>query len=105
MSTTQDILEVYDEIDEEDLDIECLIGLMKIHENGRLEVVAADPQRASFLEQVTERMNGKLAVSVHSEEPPSQPFELRTTAIERGDPRFAEALLVYLRDRYGLRIE
>jgi len=54
---------------------------------------------------LTERMNGKLAVTVHSEEPPSQPFELRTTTIERGDPRFAEALTVYLRDRYGLRTD
>jgi hypothetical protein len=105
MATTQDVLAVYDEIDEEDLDTECLIGLMKIHEDGRLEVVAADPQRAAFLEQLTERMNGKLAVTVHSEEPPLRPFELRTTTIERGDPPFAEALTVYLRDRYGLRID
>ena len=104
MSTTQQVLEIYDEIEEEDLDAECLIGLMQIGEDGRLEIVAADPDRISFLDQVAQRMNGKPAVSVHSEEAPSQPFELPITTLWRGDPRFKEALLVYIQDHYGLRM-
>lgn len=96
--------EVYDEIAEEHLDEECLIGLVGLHEDGRIEVLAADPGQAVFLQQVTARVNGKPTVSVHSEDAPAQPFELPTTEIERGDPRFPEALCAYLRDRYGLRI-
>jgi|GEM_PF-2528355 len=99
-----EIAEVYDELEEEVRDEECPLGLLRIHPDGRLEIVAADPARASFLQQVTERMNGKAAIPVDSEEPAAPPFELRATMIERGDRRFVEALLVYVRDHYGLRI-
>lgn len=98
------IAEVYDEIEEEERDEECPIGLLRIHPDSRFEIVAAEPERASFLHQVVDRMNGKAAIAVHSEEPPTPPFELSATTIERGDPRFAEALLTYIRDHYGLRI-
>jgi hypothetical protein len=104
MSTAEDIAEVYDEIEEEDRDEECLIGLLRIHSDGRLELVAAEPERAAFLQQVTDRMNSKAEIAVHSEEPPSEPFELPATTIERGDPRFPEALLTYVSSHYGLRI-
>ncbi|WP_129778575.1 hypothetical protein [Peristeroidobacter soli] len=99
-----DIAGVYDEIQEEDGADECLIGLMRIHSDGQLEILAADPARASFLEQVMHRLNGKPAISVESEEPSPPPFELAPTTILRGDPRFPEALLAYVRDYYGLRI-
>lgn len=54
-----DIAGIYDEIEEEDRDEECLIGFMRVHGDGRLQVFAADPERANFLQRVTERMNGK----------------------------------------------
>jgi hypothetical protein len=95
---------IYDELEEEISDGECLIGLMRIHAAARLELIAADPRHARFLAQVIDRMNGKPEISVRSEEPPERMFELRSTTIERGDPRFAEALLIYVRDHYGLRI-
>jgi hypothetical protein len=49
-------------------------------------------------------MNGKPAIAVESDEPSPPPFELGTTTIARGDPRFLEAMLAYVRDHYGLRI-
>jgi hypothetical protein len=104
MSTERDVAEVYDEIEEEDRDEDCLIGLMRVHSDGRLELIAAEPERAEFLQHVTDRMNSKPAITVHSEEPPTEPFELPTTMIERGDPRFPEALLTYVSAHYGLRI-
>jgi hypothetical protein len=101
-----DIAGVYDESLEEDSDgdEEYLIGLMRVHADGRLEVIASDPERAAFLQAVTDRMNGKPAIAVESDEPSPPPFELATTTIARGDPRFTEALLAYVRDHYGLRI-
>ncbi len=100
-----DVVVIYDELAEEPGDDEHPIGSdpypVPTAGSGCSRSI---PTGRPFLESVVERMNGKPEITVLTEEPSDRPFAVRSTTIGRADPGFVDALFVYLRANYGLRI-
>jgi hypothetical protein len=89
--------------DEDDAD-ERLIGRVRIHGDGQLQVIEADAGRDRFLREVVARVNAKSQLTLMAQEPPDQPFATHIATVSRDQPEFPLALLTYLRTYYGLRL-
>ncbi len=97
------VFEVPDEEDDDDAG-ERLIGRVRIHADGQIQVIEADAGRDRFLREVVARVNAKSQLTLMAEEPPDQPFATHIATVSRDQPEFPLALLTYLRTYYGLRL-
>jgi hypothetical protein len=80
------------------------IGRVMVDEQGYLMIAQADADvtRATYLERVVERLNGKDRIALTSDEAGDEPFTTREVILTRGDAGFVAGLCTYVRTYYGL---
>lgn len=99
-----DLVDVYEQVDDDENTEDELIGKLKIYLDGRLKVVEADPARDTFLREAVDRVNDKSEILVRSQEPGTEQYAIGTVSVGRDDPAFVSALATYLYNYYGLRL-
>lgn len=99
-----DLVDVYEQVDDDENTEGERIGKLEIHLDGSLKVVEADPARDTFLRDVVNRANSKPEILVRSQEPGTEQYTIGTVSVGRDDPGFVNALATYLYNYYGLRL-
>ena len=106
MSETAQPIEQFDiyEIDDDDED-ETRIGEAELYGDYTLRLTGGTPEKADFLSDIFNRMNGKSEISLKAPPPPGAgEFDVGSTTVRRGEEGFLAALQEYLLTYYNLRL-